>query len=180
MAKKTWTLTDVDRGHLRRTTSPSAPTRWAAPAAGYSVTKRTLHGGLRDGRRRGRGRQRRVPLRRRAHPRHGPLAGQPGRRAARLAVAGQGARPSRPSSSSGEPSGLGWLDGFDELLVRCGLESNGAPEFNPNGSLRYPLHGKIANMPGPQGRGDDRRRLGRDHRHAAWSTRPGCSATSCG
>src|SRR5688572_10202120 len=23
----------------------------------------------------------------------------------------------------GEPSGLGWLDGFDELLVRCGLES---------------------------------------------------------
>ena len=26
-----------------------------------------------------------------------------------------------------EPSGIGWLDGFDELLVRCGLESNGAP-----------------------------------------------------
>src|SRR5262245_60836402 len=24
-----------------------------------------------------------------------------------------------------EPSGLGWLDGLDELLVRCGLESNG-------------------------------------------------------
>ena len=23
-------------------------------------------------------------------------------------------------------TGLGWLDGFDELLVRCGLESNGA------------------------------------------------------
>src|SRR5437762_623923 len=23
-----------------------------------------------------------------------------------------------------EPGGLGWLDGFDELLVRCGLESN--------------------------------------------------------
>ena len=47
----------------------------------------------------------------------------------------------------GEPSGLGWLDGFDELLVRCGLESNGAPEFDDQGRLMYPLHGKIANQP---------------------------------
>jgi len=46
-----------------------------------------------------------------------------------------------------EPSGLGWLDGFDEWLVRCGLESNGSPEFEPNGKLRYSLHGKIANTP---------------------------------
>jgi len=46
-----------------------------------------------------------------------------------------------------EPSGLGWLSGFDELLVRCGLESNGAPEFSDQGSLRYPLHGRIANLP---------------------------------
>lgn len=48
----------------------------------------------------------------------------------------------------GEPSGLGWLDGFDELLARCGLESNGAPEFDAEtGRLRYPLHGRIANRP---------------------------------
>ncbi len=46
-----------------------------------------------------------------------------------------------------EPSGLGWLDGFDELLVRCGLESNGAPEFNDDGVLQYPLHGRIGNRP---------------------------------
>lgn len=46
-----------------------------------------------------------------------------------------------------EPSGIGWLDGFDEFFVRCGLESNGAPEFHPNGTLRYPLHGRIANTP---------------------------------
>lgn len=46
-----------------------------------------------------------------------------------------------------EPSGLAWLDGFDELLVRCGLESNGAPEFSDDGKLRYPLHGRIANLP---------------------------------
>ena len=48
----------------------------------------------------------------------------------------------------GEPSGLGWLDGFDELLVRCGLESNGAPEFDEEtGRLVYPLHGRIGNRP---------------------------------
>ena len=46
-----------------------------------------------------------------------------------------------------EPSGLGWLDGFDELLVRCGLESNGAPDFDEGGRLTYPLHGRIANRP---------------------------------
>ncbi len=46
-----------------------------------------------------------------------------------------------------EPSGLGWLDGFDELLCRCGLVSNGAPEFDERGQLRYGLHGRIANLP---------------------------------
>jgi hypothetical protein len=46
-----------------------------------------------------------------------------------------------------ESSGLGWLDGFDELLARCGLESNGAPEFDDQGRVKYPLHGRIANKP---------------------------------
>jgi hypothetical protein len=46
-----------------------------------------------------------------------------------------------------EPSGLGFLDGFDELLTRCGLESNGAPEFSDDGKLKFPLHGRIANKP---------------------------------
>lgn len=49
-----------------------------------------------------------------------------------------------------DPSGLGWLDGFDELLCRCGLYSNGAPEFAANGALVYPLHGRIANTPAHQ------------------------------
>lgn len=51
--------------------------------------------------------------------------------------------------------GLGWLDGFDELLVRCGLENNGAPYEvalpGPDGSIArhvlYGLHGRIANRP---------------------------------
>lgn len=45
------------------------------------------------------------------------------------------------------PGGCGFLEGFDEWIARCGLESNGAPEFNENGSLRYPLHGRISNLP---------------------------------
>jgi hypothetical protein len=47
----------------------------------------------------------------------------------------------------GEPSGLGWLDGFDELVARCGLVSNGAPDFDTGGRLVHGLHGRIANLP---------------------------------
>ncbi len=46
-----------------------------------------------------------------------------------------------------DPGGLGWLEGFDELLCRCGLESNGAPDLTPSGVYKYPLHGRIANRP---------------------------------
>ena len=46
-----------------------------------------------------------------------------------------------------EPSGFGWLEGFDELLCRCGLRSNGPPVFDPDGRLQFPLHGRIANCP---------------------------------
>lgn len=46
-----------------------------------------------------------------------------------------------------EPSGLGWLAGFDELVCRCGLISNGAPDFDDRGRLTHGLHGRIANLP---------------------------------
>ena len=46
-----------------------------------------------------------------------------------------------------EPSGLGWLAGFDELMCRCGLVNNGAPDFDERGQLLYPIHGRIANLP---------------------------------
>lgn len=46
-----------------------------------------------------------------------------------------------------DPGGLGWLEGFDEFLVRCGLVSNGAPDFDEATAWRYPLHGRIANLP---------------------------------
>lgn len=45
------------------------------------------------------------------------------------------------------PNGIGWLEGFSEWIARCGLESNGAPEFDSNGVLKYPLHGRLSNLP---------------------------------
>jgi hypothetical protein len=50
--------------------------------------------------------------------------------------------------------GLGWLDGFDELLARCGLANNGAPfeiktrhADGTESNTTFGLHGKIANIP---------------------------------
>jgi hypothetical protein len=41
--------------------------------------------------------------------------------------------------------GLGWLTGFDEWLCRCGLASNGPPGDDEGTPLT--LHGRIANLP---------------------------------
>ena len=145
MPAKKWTL--IDQGantNIQDFTLP--PGKLPGAARQCSVAKRTLQGGLSEGVEsilidngalrvevlptRGMGvwkawwGDRRIgwksPVRGPVHPKFVPLA---------------------------EPSGLGWLDGFDELLVRCGLESNGAPEMHPNGSLHYGLHGRIANRP---------------------------------
>lgn len=50
--------------------------------------------------------------------------------------------------------GLGWLDGFNEWMCRCGLENNGHPgedRFITNtgdeSTMDLTLHGKIANIP---------------------------------
>lgn len=50
--------------------------------------------------------------------------------------------------------GLGWLDGFNEWIVRCGIASFGAPGFdvlrdNQGREMKVmlTLHGKIANIP---------------------------------
>lgn len=145
VAKQTWTLTDVEQNiHLPALSLD--PSSIGGNARGYKVTKRTLSGGLRDGVEvidvnngvfafvviptRGMGIWRAVAGDLRLEWKS-PVAGPVHPKFVRLF----------------EPSGIGWLDGFDELLVRCGLESNGAPEFHPNGTLRYPLHGKIANQP---------------------------------
>ena len=50
--------------------------------------------------------------------------------------------------------GLGWLDGFCEGVVRCGLEFNGAPgpdeiidDTGAPAVVQLPLHGRIGNTP---------------------------------
>ena len=141
---KSWTLTDVradvwldslavgnDRLHL------PTPHDW-------SVQKRTLRGGMRDGvdlievhngslsfsilPTRGMGLWRgeyhglalgwRAPVNGPVHPKHVNLT---------------------------EFNGLGFLTGFDELLCRCGLSSNGPP--GDDQGRRLTLHGRIANLP---------------------------------
>jgi len=50
--------------------------------------------------------------------------------------------------------GLGWLEGFNEWIVRCGLENFGAPgtdiiidNMGREKSVMLTLHGKVANIP---------------------------------
>jgi Domain of unknown function (DUF4432) len=50
--------------------------------------------------------------------------------------------------------GLGWLEGFNEWMVRCGLEHNGHPGLDKfinnvgdEATMELTLHGKIANIP---------------------------------
>ncbi|HBF33962.1 TPA: DUF4432 domain-containing protein [Candidatus Sumerlaeota bacterium] len=45
-----------------------------------------------------------------------------------------------------ENGGVGWLNGFNEWLVRCGMTHNGAPGVDTDGKLKT-LHGGLANTP---------------------------------
>jgi hypothetical protein len=150
---QSWILTDVahdwwveDFTIGRDSVGPATPHPW-------SIRKRTLRGGLRDGvdvievhngslaytllptRGMGlwRGDYRGLPLGWRA-PVHGPV------------------HPRHVNLT--ERAGLGWLSGFDELLCRCGLASNGPPgEDAWTDKTGRPhrdaltLHGRIANQP---------------------------------
>jgi len=145
MPPTTWTLTDLERDVYVETLHIT-PDDALGGAAGYSVTKRRLAGGLRDG----------VDL---IEVDNGafrfsvvPTRGMGLWRAALGDLPLAWKSPVRGPVHPGfvhlmTPDGLGWLDGFDELLVRCGLESNGARDFAPDGRLLYPLHGRIANLP---------------------------------
>ena len=146
MSAKTWVLTDTARNEHQELFQLS-PADMPGLGEGWSVAKRTLRGGLQEG----------VDL----------IEVDTGQmRVSILPTRGMGIwRAQRPDGSLlgwqspvhgpvhpkfvplTEPSGLGWLEGFDELVVRCGLESNGEPVFDENGRLQYPLHGRIANRP---------------------------------
>jgi len=145
MPKKTWTLTDIQRD-VYVDEIAITPADIGGGAAGYSVNKRTLRGGLRDGVdviEVDNGTLRFVVIPTRGMGIWRATLGQ-----MELGWKSPVAGPVNPGFVRlWEPSGLGWLDGFDEMLCRCGLESNGAPEFDQQGELVYPLHGRIANIP---------------------------------
>jgi hypothetical protein len=141
---KSWILTDtandvwLDSFHV-------GADRWRLPGThDWAIAKRTLHGGLREGvevvevnngalsftvlptRGMGlwRGRYRGTFLGWQS-PVHGPV--HPG------------------FVNLTERGGLGWLNGFDEWICRCGLAWNGPPGDDATGRLT--LHGRIANLP---------------------------------
>ena len=145
MAEKSWTLTDLPTGVFVEAIDIDAG-QVGDKVNGGRVSKRTLRGGLSDG----------VDV---IHVDNGSFSFDV------LPTRGIGVWRARHGETDigwqspvrgpvhpqfvavGESSGLGWLDGFDELLVRCGLESNGAPEFDDQGRVKFPLHGRIANKP---------------------------------
>ena len=139
---RTYVLTDVSREHWLETFSLSAAEfHDDKAAASWSVSKRRLHGGRREGvdlieLDNGALKMAIVPTRGMGLWR-GSYKG--------LALGWNSPVQDGPVNPSyvnlAASGGLGWLDGFDELLARCGLESNGAPTGN------YTLHGKIANLP---------------------------------
>jgi hypothetical protein len=140
-------LTDVEKGvWLENFELPGAP-------AGCSVRKRALRGGLADG----------VdvvevcngPLSFSVLPTRGMGVWRGEYRGMFLGWKAPLTGPVHPKFVELEGrGGLGWLQGFDELIVRCGLDSNGAPcsdtVLDNNGNpmmMDLPLHGRIANLP---------------------------------
>lgn len=145
MPKKTFPITDVERDvHVAE--ANFGPTDVGGAAKTWSVRVRTLAGGLRDG----------VQI---VDVTTGALRAVivPTRGMAVWKLWWNGVEVGWQAPTKGpvhpkfvplmEPTGLGWIAGFDELLCRCGLQSNGAPEWDERAQLRWPLHGRIANLP---------------------------------
>jgi hypothetical protein len=150
---KSWALTDVGNDVWIDSFAVGNDSLRLATPADWSIRKRTLRGGLRDGLdlievhngalsyavlpTRGMGLWRgeyrgnflgwRSPVLGPVHPTHVHL---------------------------GDHGGLGWLTGFDEWLCRCGLASNGPPgedvctdKMGRPRRAHLTLHGRIANRP---------------------------------
>jgi hypothetical protein len=150
---KTWILTDAHGDVWLDSFSASNDSLRLPTPHDWSIRKRTLHGGLRDGidlievhngalsfsvlPTRGMGLWHgdyhglslgwRAPIEGPVHPKYVNLA---------------------------DRGGLGWLAGFDELLCRCGLSFNGPPgedvwtdTAGHTQRQQLTLHGRIANLP---------------------------------
>lgn len=148
MPPQTWTLCDIDRNEYLETLdfSESLKGSGSSESVPVRISKRRLRGGLSDG----------VDL---VEIDNGRLS------LSVLPTRGMGiwrgrcgdvelkwnspvAGPVNPAFVPiADPGGFGWLEGFDEWLVRCGLDSNGSPEHDEKGVLQHSLHGRVANIP---------------------------------
>lgn len=138
-------LTDAGTGHGTAT--------WDAEGDGYAVRLRTLHGGKQEG-------SQLLSIRTddmeiiliptRGLGFHSVTAGD-----AQLGWESPVTEVVHPSFMDlGSRGGLGWLDGFNEWLCRCGLEWSGHPgedrfvnNVGDEATMDVTLHGKIANIP---------------------------------
>jgi len=148
---KSWILTDQKQGIWEESFAVNAEE--VGLGAGWSIRKRTLRGGLSDG----------VDI---IEVDNGALSfsvlstrgmgiwrGE--YRGLRIGWDAPVRGPVHPKFvNAQERGGLGWLAGFDEAIVRCGLDSTGAPgaDVVPNNmgvptEVELTLHGKIANLP---------------------------------
>lgn len=149
---KTWTLTDAHGDVWLDSFAAGNDSLRLATPHDWSVRKRTLRGGLRDG----------IDL---VEVHNGALAFTV------LPTRGMGLwrgdyhglalgwrspveGPVHPKFvNQSDRGGLGWLSGFDELLCRCGLSSNGPPgadaweDASGKHADTLTLHGRISNIP---------------------------------
>jgi len=149
----TWVLTDVKSGVWTDALRITPESAGLGGAGNWSIMKRTLHGGLCEG----------VDV---IEVNNGALSFilVPTRGMGLWKGRYEGCEIGWQSPVTGpvnpmfvnpeERGGLGWLKGFDESIVRCGLSSNGTParDIVPdnNGNpveVAIPLHGAIANLP---------------------------------
>lgn len=141
---KTWVLTDAESGTDKGNWQISSQELKASGDA-FSIEQKVLHGGRQEG-------SKVITIR----SSNGlTIALSPTRGMNLLKVEGFGSRMGwdSPVKEVVNPAfinlesrnGLGWLEGFNEMMVRCGYEWTGHP-VRADGQL-YTLHGKAGNTP---------------------------------
>lgn len=148
MRYKSWTLTDVVNDVWLDSFSVGNDSLRLGTPHDWSIRKRSLRGGLRDG----------VDLIE-VHngalsfcvlPTRGMGLWRGAYRSSYLGWRSPVLGPVHPKFVNQEAlGGIGWLQGFDEWLVRCGLSSMGPPGEDAVGGVQRQvrLHGPIANRP---------------------------------
>ncbi|WP_297205768.1 aldose 1-epimerase family protein [uncultured Pluralibacter sp.] len=141
---KTWVLTDAESGTDKGNWQISSQELKASGDA-FSIEQKVLHGGRQEG-------SKVITIRSKSGL---TIALSPTRGMNLLKVEGFGSRMGwdSPVKEVVNPAfinlesrnGLGWLEGFNEMMVRCGYEWTGHP-VRADGQL-YTLHGKAGNTP---------------------------------